>query len=133
MTSNPMTKVQTDLFKNFKHILDPYERKSMIEAQERALAKQKMPPEMFRSMSHGDILFTPHKKVYGTDDTAKELMKSKSPFVETPPFKINHETKFKLARRGHGDPLGKYPEFIVPQTTGRQEGTKSLRKEKSDK
>ena len=26
-TSNPMTKVQTDLFKAPKHIIDPYERK----------------------------------------------------------------------------------------------------------
>ena len=26
-----------------------------------------------------------------------------------------HDTKFKLARRGHGDPLGRYPEFIEPQ------------------
>jgi hypothetical protein len=32
------------------------------------------------------------------------------------PNKFPHEADFKLARRGHGDPLGKYPEFIAPKT-----------------
>ena len=29
----------------------------------------------------------------------------------------SHENKFKLARRGHGDPIGKYPEFINKKTS----------------
>lgn len=43
----------------------------MIDSQDRKLSKQKMPPEMIRSMSHGDILFSSHKAVYGYDDKAK--------------------------------------------------------------
>jgi len=43
-------------------------------------------------------------------------MKSKNPFNISQPRSVGHEAKFRLARRGHGDPLGKYPEFIMPQT-----------------
>lgn len=45
------------------------------------------------------------------------MTNSKSPFTMSPPKKITHETRFKLARRGHGDPLGQYPEFIMPEAT----------------
>ena len=30
--------------------------------------------------------------------------------------KFPHEVDFKLARRGHGDPIGKYPENIEKKT-----------------
>jgi len=33
--------------------------------------KQKMPPEMFRSMSHGDIMFSATKNIYGIDNQAQ--------------------------------------------------------------
>lgn len=42
VTSNPMTRVQSDLFKPLKHYVDPYERKDMLEKQARNLAKSKM-------------------------------------------------------------------------------------------
>lgn len=83
-------------------------------SKERRLSKQKMLPELFRSMSHGDILFTSHKKTYGIDQRTAELLKRKHSHQLSPPRKTNHETSFKLARRGHGDPIGKFPEFIVP-------------------
>ena len=25
---------------------------------------------------------------------------------------MKHEVRFKLARRGHGDPIGRYPDFV---------------------
>lgn len=64
-----------------KHIADPYERKDMFESQEKRLSKSKMGQEIYRTMSHGDLLFSSHKRIYGQDDKAKEIMKSKSPFV----------------------------------------------------
>jgi len=30
-----------------------------------------MPPEMFRSMSHGDIMFSAGKDIYGIDNKAQ--------------------------------------------------------------
>jgi len=37
------------------------------------------------------------------------MKNSISPFTLSPPKKVNHETRFKLARRGHGDAIGLYP------------------------
>jgi hypothetical protein len=64
---------------------------------------------MFRSMSHGDIRFTNDKALYGLDSKSIDVLKSKHIFKESIPKKFSHDTNFKLARRGHGDPLGKYP------------------------
>ena len=52
----------------------------MFDSQERKLSKQKMLPEIFRSMSHGDILFSKDKKVYGIDNKTQELLKKKHNF-----------------------------------------------------
>jgi hypothetical protein len=68
-----------------------------------------MPDERFRSMSHGNIIFSGNQETYGFDNKAKEIMKSKSPFLESPPLIVSHDGNFKLVRRGHGDPLAKYP------------------------
>lgn len=59
--SNPTSKVENDLLKPPKYIVDPYERKEMFEKKEREIDHQKRGEEKFRSMSHGNILFTAHK------------------------------------------------------------------------
>ena len=82
-------------------------------------------------MSHGNILFTNHKEIYGEDSVTKELLEKKKVFSNTPPRAVNHEAKFKLARKGHGDPIGKYPEFVPPAETKSQ--ISRARKIKSDK
>jgi hypothetical protein len=48
--------------------------------------------------------------------------------------RVKHEIKFKLARRGHGDPIGRYPEFIDRSTRMRTEETevKRLKTDKSE-
>ena len=74
-----------------------------------------MGQQIFRTMSHGSILFSNDKRIYGEDDKVKELMNSKKKMIETARHSFNHQTQFKLARRGHGDPIGKYPQFILPQ------------------
>lgn len=51
---------------------------------------------------------------YGIDPEGEELLKKKKIFVNSPPRAVHHETQFKLSRRGHGDPIGRYPEFIPP-------------------
>lgn len=67
---------------------------------------------MFRSMSHGAKTFQKDLSTYGEDQKAQLTLsqrkqRSKSVFNIYP-----HEVNFKLARRGHGDPLGSYPKFI---------------------
>jgi hypothetical protein len=59
------------------------------------------------------------------------LLKSKKSFVEGAPHAYKHESAFKLARRGHGDPIGKYPEFIA--SVSESVAPKVIKKEKSDK
>ncbi len=39
-----------------------------------------MGPELFRSMSHGDIKFTNDKGIYGLDAKSTELLKTKTIF-----------------------------------------------------
>lgn len=104
------------MFKAPPHIMDPFERKSEFESKEKSTSKQKMLGDgIFRSGSHGNILFGSHKSVYGCDSKATMLLQQKKMFVNQPPKVVHHETKFKLACRGHGDPIGKHPEFIVPE------------------
>ena len=70
---------------------------------------------MFRSVSHGGRTFSKDKIVYGLDDKSKSLLTHKIPIKSAKSMFAKHDTKFKLARSGHGDPLGRYPEFIEPQ------------------
>jgi hypothetical protein len=60
-------------------------------------------------MSHGDILFSSDKRQYGIDNKTEELIKKRHEFTLGSPVKVTHEANFKLARKGHGDPLGRYP------------------------
>jgi hypothetical protein len=39
--TNPLTRVQSDLFKHPKYIVDPYERKDMFQQKERKLNQEK--------------------------------------------------------------------------------------------
>ena len=64
---------------------------------------------MFKSMSHGDSNFTKDKVQYGIDDKAKSLIEKKKSHNYGNYHRYNHENKFKLARKGHGDPIGRYP------------------------
>lgn len=64
---------------------------------------------MFRSTSHGGDYFSKDRLVFGIDDKSRMLLSQKKPFKFTTPKKLNHEVRFKLARRGHGDPIGRYP------------------------
>lgn len=109
-----MSKVDGEVFKNYRHLADPLERQEEMLSKEIKLSKQKMLPELFRSMSHGDVLFSNHKKTYGIDQRTSEILKKKHSHQLSPPRKTTHEASFKLARRGHGDPIGKFPEFIMP-------------------
>lgn len=127
-----MHRIHSDLFKPHKYVSDPINRKEMMESRERKESRKKMPQEMPRTMSHGDILFATNRETYGFDSKAQDIIKtSRSPFVMSAPRKFRHESSFKLARRGHGDPIGKYPEFIRPATA--DPASKSARKEKSEK
>ena len=63
-------------------------------------------------MSHGSLCFGTDKDVYGVDKSAEELLKQKMMYKDPVPKVYKHETKFKLARGGHGHTIGRYPEFM---------------------
>lgn len=67
---------------------------------------------MFRSTSHGGNYFTKERIQYGLDEKSKMLMSQRKPFRFGQYKRVKHEVKFKLARRGHGDPIARYPEFM---------------------
>jgi hypothetical protein len=62
---------------------------------------------MFKTMSHGGKVFTKDKAQYGLDDKAKSITAHQVKYSVGNYHRYNHETKFKLARRGFGDPIAK--------------------------
>lgn len=70
---------------------------------------------MFKSMSHGDSNFTKDKVAFGIDEKAKLIMSQKKSHGSRNYRGVTHEANFKLARRGHGDPIGRYPEYVKPR------------------
>jgi hypothetical protein len=95
---------------------DEYSRKEEVEKQEKQQWKSKIIHEvMFKSMSHGDSSFIKDKVQYGLDDKAKQLISQKKSYNYGGYNRIVHDNKFKLARRGHGDPIGRYPEYVKPR------------------
>jgi hypothetical protein len=64
---------------------------------------------MFRSVSHGGRTFSKDKIIYGLDEKTKSQLTQKTPIKSLKSVFAKHDTKFKLARRGHGDPIGRYP------------------------
>jgi hypothetical protein len=91
---------------------DPYDRKKELEKKEREDFHKKLPEATYKTMSHGNKLFTKNSIAYGEDAKAKQILKPKSPRSKTTMSVFPHEAAFKPARRGHGDPLGKFPEYI---------------------
>ena len=74
-----------------------------------------MPDATFKGTGHGNRAFSADRHVYGEDDEAKEMLSSRKmrrAYSSTHINKYKHESKFKLARRGHGDPIGRYPQFV---------------------
>lgn len=82
---------------------------------------------MFKSMSHGNKNFTKDKVQYGEDDKAKQLMNQKKTLTYGHYKRVNHDYRFKPARKGHGDPIARYPEYIRPKS--RPETSKKIKTE----
>ena len=82
---------------------------------------------MFKSMSHGDSHFTKDKVAYGVDDKTKLIMSQKKSQGGGNYHGVVHETNFKLARKGHGDPIGRYPEYVKPRERAHTEATQASR------
>lgn len=70
---------------------------------------------MFKSMSHGGKNFNKDKVDYGEDEKAKMLINSKKTVTYGHYKRVNHDYKFKPARKGHGDPIGRYPDYVKPK------------------
>ena len=60
-------------------------------------------------MSHGNLCFGNDKGIYGVDQSAEELLKTKKMYKDPVPRVYKHDTNFKLARGGHGHTIGKDP------------------------
>lgn len=87
---------------------------------------------MFKTMSHGGAVFGKDKAVYGVDSQAETLLKGKPTQSLGSYNRVKHEAKFKLARRGFGDPIGRYPVYVPPRVaTEPSEG--KAEKEATDK
>jgi hypothetical protein len=126
--TNPTARVETKLFKPLPHMRDEYSRQQEVEKQEKDLWRSKIIHEnMFKSMSHGEGNFSKDKVQYGIDDKAKQLISQKKTHNFVPPNRVSHETKFKLARRGHGDPIGRYPEYVKPRERAHTESSQMAR------
>jgi hypothetical protein len=54
-------------------------------------------------------------------------MNQKKSLVFAPQHRVTHENKFKLARKGHGDPIGRYPEYIKPRERAITESSQMTR------
>lgn len=64
---------------------------------------------MFRSTSHGGNYFSKERLQFGLDDKSTKALEHRKTFKFGPYSRVKHEVRFKLARRGHGDPIGRYP------------------------
>lgn len=107
---------------------DEYSRTLEAEKQEKDLWRSKIIHEnMFKSMSHGESNFTKDRIQYGLDDKAKLIMSQKKSHTFVGHSKVTHDNKFKLARRGHGDPIGRYPEYIKPRERAHTESSQATR------
>jgi hypothetical protein len=89
---------------------------------------------MFKSMSHGEGNFTKDKIQYGVDDKVKMLISQKKSRTFGNYNRVVHEARFKLARKGHGDPISRYPEYIKPRERAQTESSQAnrVKTEKAD-
>ena len=83
---------------------------------------------MFKSMSHGNKNFSKNKEQYGEDEKAKMIINQKKNTSYGHYKRVNHDYNFKPARKGHGDPIARYPEFIKPK----ERATTASRKMKTE-
>ena len=84
---------------------------------------------MFKSMSHGGNNFTKDKNTYGVDDKTKLVLSQKQTTAFGNYKRVNHDYKFKPARKGYGDPLGRYPEYIKPRERTQTEPSEKTKTE----
>lgn len=66
-------------------------------------------------MSHGGSNFSKDKVQYGIDDKTRMIMSQKKSHTYGNCQRVTHDAKFKPAVRGHGDPIGRYPEYVKPR------------------
>ena len=90
LPSNPGSKISKDLYKQPKHMIDPYDRKDLMASQEKKLSQSKMMDGIFRSMSHGNIAFGNDRKSYGIDQEGEMMLQKKKLFVEAVPRVFAH-------------------------------------------
>ena len=83
-------------------------------------------------MSHGGNNFAKNKDQYGIDDKTKMLMTQKKPHTYSNYNRVSHEAKFKPARKGHGDPIARYPEYIKPRERAHTEASHKVKTEATE-
>ena len=104
----PNTTPGTAFTANYEHIPDPYERKHLLQSEEKKKSKAKMQEAPFKSMAYGRRSFFDDKKTYGED---VELKKKEKPPRQVAtanhdrPFIPNNPTK-------KGATIGKFPDYM---------------------
>lgn len=74
-----------------------------------------MPENVFRSMSHGGKPFTKDSLAYGEDSKAKSILTSSRNRARTAVNVFPHEAGFRPAVKNYREPIGKFPEYIIPE------------------
>ena len=111
IVTNQMSTIEKKLYAVGKHKPDPYERAEELAKQDKEIWRGKIIHEnMFKSMSHGNKTFTKDKEQYGNDAKAEQIAAQNRSTARVA-TSVNNQERFKLARRGHGDPIGRYPEW----------------------
>ena len=64
------------------------------------------------------------------------IMNQKKNIVYANYNRVNHDYRFKPARKGHGDPIGRYPEYVKPKeratTASKKVKTEPIEGERED-
>ena len=129
--TNQTSTIERKLFKPCQHKADPYERAEEFAKQDKDIWRKKVIHEnMFKSMSHGNKAFTKDKEQYGIDAQAEQIMKQKKGSHQVRGESVNQDARFKLARRGHGDPIARYPEWAEPRVRAQTEVSELVKSSK---
>jgi hypothetical protein len=115
-----MFKIEGEIFKQLKHMHDPYNRQQEMEKKERAASCRKIPKDVppFRSTVHGNRPLVKDQATYGLDDKAKKVLTERKARAKTATSRFPHETPFKPGMKYPGGTLNKLPEHLSDRTEG---------------
>jgi hypothetical protein len=114
-TTNPMSRVDQEVFKQLKHMEDPYSRKREMEKMEQEANNSKLPKEVppFRSTVYGDRPLVKDLFTYGLDDKTKKMMAERKVRAKTLGNFVHHEAPFRPVVKYPGGTLCEFPKHMA--------------------